>query len=459
MSEASFSVFQTVFSGLAQLLYAACLVLFLRPFLPRARRGQRLALVFAGYLALSLLCDALPAPPGTFPLLLAALLAAGAGPLGLGRAMALLLGLLYCSARVSAGLAAESLYFLLDRSLPLIIQPPQRIFLRAAALVILFLLLHLSLLAAMLRVFSRRLQRQALPLSRQELCLLCLLPAAGVLFGQMISGLLFEVENGMLLQLYERHPAYLAAVPLLALLLFAGTLLAVTLTQRLAALKQEQAVWLAQREALRARLEEAGQAEARVRALRHELRGHLTNIRGLAEGGETAALAAYLARLGGEAEALSITPETGEPVTDVILGDARRKCEQAGIRLDADFAYPQAGGFDPFSVGIILQNLLQNALEACEKLPKAERFITLSGRRRGRFFLIEVKNPFAGRLALGPDGLPATGKPAGPEPHGLGLANLRREAEKYQGTLELTAGGGVFCAAVLLQQPGSAQEA
>lgn len=458
MSEASFSLFQLLFSGAAQLLYAACLALFLRPFLPQARRGQRLALAVAGYLALGLFCDILPAPPGAFALLLAALLAAGAGPLGLGRAMALLLALLYCSARVSAGLVAESLYFLLDRALPLVIEPPERMFLRAVLLVILFLLLHLALLAAMLRGFSRQLRRQALPPARQELCLLCLLPAAGVLFGQMISGLLFEVENGVLLQLYERHPAFLAAVPLLALLLFAGTLLAIALTQRLAALRQEQAALLAQREALRARLEEAGQADVRVRALRHELRGHLTNLRGLAESGETAALAAYLARLGGEAEALMIAPETGDPVTDVILSDARHKCRQAGIRLDADFAYPQAAGYDPFSVGVILQNLLQNAIEACGRLPEGERFVALSGMRRGRFFLIEVKNPFAGQLALGPDGLPVTSKPAGPAPHGLGLANLRREAERYQGTLELAAEGGVFSAAVLLQQPDGPQK-
>ena len=455
MSEASFQIFQRAFSCMAQLLYAGCLTLFLRPFLPRAGRAKRLALAFAGCLALAWLSDALTAPPGSLTLGLCALLAALAGPLGLDRAMALLLVLLYGGARVSAGLAAESLYFLLEETLPIFAGPPERIFLHAAALVVFFLLLHLALLAAMLLAFSRRLRRAALLPLKQELCLLCLLPASGILFGQMIAGLLFEVENGVLLRLYERHPTLLAAVPLLALLLFASSLLTITLTQRLALLRQEQAAWLAQREALRARMDEAGQANTRVAALRHELRGHLTNLRGLAESGETAALTAYLARLSGETEALGITPETGEPVTDVILGDMRRRCGQAGVRLETDFSYPQQRGYDPFSVGIILQNLLQNALEACERVPEEERFISLTGKRNGHFFLIEVKNSFAGEIAFGPDGLPATTKSEDAPLHGIGLTNVRREAEKYMGELELRADQQEFAATVLLQERSS----
>ena len=450
MSETSFLLFHQIFSGAARLLYAACLALFLRPFLPRQARGRRLALLFASALLLSLICDALPA--GSSILLLCALLPAGAGPLGLDRPLALLLALLYCCARVSAGLVAESLYFPLERALPLPLDPPGLIFLRAAALVTLFLLLHTALLAGLLRAFSRLLRRHPLPPPRQELCLLCLLPAAGILFGQMISRLLLEVEDGMLMQLYERHPAFLAAVPLLALLFCAGTALAITLTQRLAALRQEQAVWLAQREALRARMEQAGQADMRASALRHELRGHLANLRGLAQAGETTQLAAYLARLGGEVEALPAPPETGEPVTGLILSNVRQQCDRAGIRFSAQLDRPQPG-FDPFSLGIILQNLLQNALDACEKLPEEERFIDITGTRRGRFLLLEVKNAFAGQLTFGPDGLPRTTKPRGPAPHGIGLANLRREAERYQGTLELTAENGIFTAAVLLQEP------
>ena len=68
------------------------------------------------------------------------------------------------------------------------------------------------------------------------------------------------------------------------------------------------------------------------------------------------------------------------------------------IRFQVDFHYPEPGAYDAFDVGIILQNLLQNALEACEKVSEGERFIVLTGKRKGRFFLIEVKNSFVGEV-------------------------------------------------------------
>ena len=97
------------------------------------------------------------------------------------------------------------------------------------------------------------------------------------------------------------------------------------------------------------------------------------------------------------------------------------------------------GAYDAFDVGIILQNLLQNVVEACEKVSEGERFIVLTGKRKGRFFLIEVKNSFAGEVIFGQDGLPVTTKQEDASMHGIGLANVCREEEKYMGKLELKA--------------------
>ena len=119
-----------------------------------------------------------------------------------------------------------------------------------------------------------------------------------------------------------------------------------------------------------------------------------------------------------------------------------------------DFHYPELGAYDAFDVGIILQNLLQNALEACEKVNESKRFIVLTGKRKGRFFLIEVKNSFIGEVVFGQDGLPVTTKENVPM-HGIGLSNVRREAEKYMGELELKVNQQEFSAAVLLQERGN----
>ena len=144
------------------------------------------------------------------------------------------------------------------------------------------------MLAVMLYALQRQMQKQRMTLHRRELCYLALVPTAGILFGQVISRLLVEFKDGVLLQLYERHPVFLAVVPLLALLFYAGAYLTIAFQQGMAALREEQATHYMeyqQTQAIRARIHETEQFYTRIRGLKHEMRGHLTNIKGLAQSG------------------------------------------------------------------------------------------------------------------------------------------------------------------------------
>ena len=352
----------------------------------------------------------------------------------------------------------QSLYFIVERSVPYRLEPPEAVFLRAALLVVLFLLSHASMLAVMLYALQRQMRKQKMTLHRRELCYLALVPTAGILFGQVISRLLIEFKDGVLFQLYERHPAFLAVVPMLALLFYAGAYLTIAFQQGMAALREEQATHYMeyqQTQAIRARIHEAEQFYTRIRGLKHEMRGHLTNIKGLAQSGEYASLEDYISKMDESMSGFALTLQTGNPVTDVIVNDIRRQSLDLGIRFQVEFHYPDPGAYDAFDVGIILQNLLQNAVEACEKVGEDERFIVLTGTRKGRFFLIEVKNSFAGEVVFGQDGLPVTTKQEDASMHGIGLSNVRREAEKYMGELELKAVQQEFSATVLLQERSS----
>ena len=455
MSEAGFIVFNGAYSVAAELLYAACLALFLRPFLANRGRRWRLALVVAFYL-LSVPFALHPAiPQGFSGLVLTVTLTAVSKVLGLERPTAFLLAIFYWNTRTSGGLITESPYFLLDRLRPSPNQPPEAIYLRAALLMTLFMLANIALMAVMLYALQRRIRRQKLPLHGWELCYLSLIPAAGILFGQIVSRLWLEFEDGAFLLLYERHPAFLAVVPVLALLFYVGAYLGVVFQQRMAALQEEQAAWFMERQqtqAIRARIHEAEQFYTRIRQLKHEMRGHMTNIKGLAQSGEYASLDDYIAKMDESMSGFELTLQTDNPVTDVIVNDARRRSLDLGIRFQAEFHYPDPGAYDAFDVGIILQNLLQNAVEACEEVSEGERFIELTGKRKGRFFLIEVKNSFADEVVFGQDGLPVTTKQEDVPMHGIGLSNVRREAEKYMGELELKTDQREFSATVLLQE-------
>ena len=459
MSETGFRMFNRAFSAGAELTYAILLTAFFQPFIPsKGRKWRKLRLVFSVYILFEIVCSRAALPQGSFGLILAALLLAVSKWIDLEKPFVFLLTLLYFNARISGGLMVQSLYFIVERSVPYRLEPPEAVFLRAALLVVLFLLSHASMLAVMLYALQRQIRKQRMTLHRRELCYLALVPTAGILFGQVISRLLVEFKDGVLLQLYERHPAFLAVIPVLALLFYAGAYLTIAFQQGMAALREEQATHYMeyqQTQAIRARIHEAEQFYTRIRGLKHEMRGHLTNIKGLARSGEYASLEDYIAKMDESMSGFELTLQTGNPVTDVIVNDIRRRCLDLGIRFQVEFHYPEPGTYDAFDMGIILQNLLQNAVEACEKVSEGERFIVLTGKRKGRFFLIEVKNSFVGEVVFGQDGLPVTTKQEDAPMHGIGLSNVRRETEKYFGELELKAVQQEFSAAVLLQERSS----
>ena len=383
---------------------------------------------------------------------MAALLVVSARFLGLKKALAFLLGLLFWNTKIASAMTVESLFFAAERLLPQSMDPPEAVYLRTVFLLTLLFLSQFVVMGIMLIFLQRQIKKRQLPLHRRELCYLSIVPAAGVLFGQVISNLLVEVKDGILLELYERHPAFLAVVPAIALLFYAGSCFSISFQQSMDALREEREVLFVERQqsqAIRERINEMERFYAQVRGLKHEMRGHLTNLKGLARAGEYDGLDGYIAKMDDSIRAFEVPFQTGNPVMDVIIGDAAGQSRELGVRFQVDFHYP-AAGYDAFDVGIILQNLLQNALEACEKADESERFITLTGKKKGRFFLIEVKNSFMGEVIFGQDALPATTK-GDAVMHGIGLASVRRVAEKYMGEVEISTVKQEFIVTVMLQ--------
>ena len=61
------------------------------------------------------------------------------------------------------------------------------------------------------------------------------------------------------------------------------------------------------------RIHEAEQFYTRIRGLKHEMRGHLTNIKGLAQSGEYASLEDYIAKMDESMSGFELTLQTGNP--------------------------------------------------------------------------------------------------------------------------------------------------
>ena len=322
-----------------------------------------------------------------------------------------------------------------------------------------FVFFYMVLYVAMAVIFHRLIKGEAV-MALQDVILLSILNFVGSMIAGVVNGLLIVRIDTDAFVLFDEKPDLLWKVPMIALCIFAGEAALIYFWQRYRILlgeRQKHFVEEQQVKAMKKRLEEAENFYGSIRKVRHEMKNHMANIKGLTEAGEYGEIEEYVRRMDETMQELEYKYVTGNAVTDVIINDKCRRAEKAGIRFDADFRY--GGEIPVFDIGIILNNLLDNAIEACEKLEPGKGFIRLSLKRKKQFLILYVENSFDGAVPISKgSSLPATTKqsilPGIITEHGIGLENVRDIAARYFGGVNIKVKGDVFHVTVMLQQGG-----
>ncbi|MCX4341591.1 MAG: GHKL domain-containing protein [Lachnospiraceae bacterium] len=315
-----------------------------------------------------------------------------------------------------------------------------------------------SVLFVAMTLILYRLMRDVAIMAWQDVILLSILNLVGSMITKIIVGLLTVKIDDELFILFDEKPDLLWKMPLVAVLIFAGESVLIYFWQRYRILlseRQKHFVEEQQVKAMKKRLEEAENFYGSIRKVRHEMKNHMANIKGLAGAGEYGEIEDYVRRMDETMQELEYKYVTGNAVTDVIINDKCRRAEKAGIRFEADFRY--GGEIPVFDMGVILNNLLDNAIEACEKLETGKGFVRLSLKRKKQFLILYVENSFDGAVPVSKGSpLPPTTKqsilPGIITEHGIGLENVRDIAERYFGGVNIKVKGDVFHVTVMLQQ-------
>lgn len=461
MSEAEFIVFQKLAVMLQTVMYAGSLTYFFHPFMTGKResvksRQKKVFIVFMVYFLVYFTGNLFSAWDWLCTILVFVILAAASGYLDMDRNTCLLLMIFFMSIKNLSRLIAESPYHILAEKM-VSGNTQTEIILRNAAIAYgVYIVASLAILAAMMYFLKKRLSNTTLELHIKEICYLGLIPVTGVLFVNVIYRVFISVQGNEVFQLYVRYPMFLLIVPLIAVLFYAGMIIAVMSYQQMVTMQEEKKKYFVEEQQLRSlqeRTHEVEQFYTGIRRIRHEMKNHLTNIKGLAESGRYEDMEQYIAKMDDSLSAFELTVKTGNAVTDVIVNDKKKAADKLGIKFQSEFIYPQSEKYDAYDVGIILNNLLTNALEACEKMDGKERYIILSGRQKRKFFLIEAKNSFAGEIEYDKNtDLPISTKQSDNSLHGIGLSNVKREVEKYMGDVKIKARKNEFSVTVMLQE-------
>lgn len=105
--------------------------------------------------------------------------------------------------------------------------------------------------------------------------------------------------------------------------------------------------------------------------------------------------------------------------------------KQAGIHSEITLDIPRDLTVDSLELSMVVSNLMENAIQVCERLPKNQLpYIRFTCRSVGRL-LLEMENPCAEGVVLDENGYPVAVE-AG---HGIGSKSIIAFAKKYDGEL------------------------
>lgn len=183
-----------------------------------------------------------------------------------------------------------------------------------------------------------------------------------------------------------------------------------------------------------------------MRGWRHDYHNHIQTLLALSENGEQTR--EYLLKLNDDLTAVDTVIKTGNVMVDAILNSKLSLIKSKNIMVNAKAVVPSALAVSEIDLCVIIGNLLDNALEACERqAQEAERFIRVFvGVMKSQLY-ISVSNSVGGPIYKHGKAYTTT-KKAGH--HGFGLVRIDRIAEKYGGYVNRQNESGVFATEVLL---------
>jgi sensor histidine kinase YesM len=135
---------------------------------------------------------------------------------------------------------------------------------------------------------------------------------------------------------------------------------------------------------------------------------------------------------------------------DIVLNMKLQEAEQKGIAIQAVCDDMTELKMQTKDICSLFSNILDNAIEANEKVEKdSPKWIHFSCERRGNMLVVNVSNPVAGKLEEREGRLQSTKKDEGI--HGLGMISMQRVVESYHGYQNIRILDGVFSLVLYLE--------
>lgn len=144
-----------------------------------------------------------------------------------------------------------------------------------------------------------------------------------------------------------------------------------------------------------------------------------------------------------------IVSDTGNKCIDALINTKYATAKEKGIEFILKIFIPEELPIDQCDIGIVLGNVLDNAIEATEKSNSSVKKIEIAMGIKKEALILVVKNPMAGSLRKDKDGKLLSTKEDSKK-HGYGINSIIRVTRKYNGDVIIEEEEGQFVITVTM---------
>lgn len=175
------------------------------------------------------------------------------------------------------------------------------------------------------------------------------------------------------------------------------------------------------------------ESHMKVKKLYHDINNHICCIDNLKN--NSSEVDEYISNLNDEIKEFKCIYNTGNMILDIIINEKSKVCTNKGINFTCDINFSKVNFIKPIDVSSIFDNILDNAIEACDKInnEKIDKYIRIKGTIIKSFFIIKCENSKVNSVKIYKDIL-LTDK-IDKFMHGIGIQSVKSSLEKYNGEI------------------------
>ena len=192
--------------------------------------------------------------------------------------------------------------------------------------------------------------------------------------------------------------------------------------------------------------EKVEESQNQIRRLYHDMNNHLYNIQMMNKSSEDAS--DYIVSLQNELKEARKTRVSGNYLFDIIVDEKMNICKNKGIEFDIDADSKNTGFIKNIDMSSILANILDNAIEACDKMTSNKKYIKLTSMWADDMFVIICENSKENEVKRIGDRF-ITDKLNKSE-HGIGIKSVEKSVKNYDGNMMILCDDNLFKVKIMI---------